>query len=143
MAKSKDELIYDIENELVDPTTNKITGERVKARLLDMVDAMGEGGGGAAMEYWKVPELYKEHLDLAPLFFVLAKCFVFGSINIVPGGLAYQNGAAVDAFAYIPTLKVRLDGVENTAAEILANEFSIDLVTMGFTPMTEDEFYAI
>lgn len=143
MAKSKEELIYDIENELVDPTTNKVTGERVKARLLDMVNAMGEGGGGAAMEYWKVPELYKENLDLALLFFVQAKCFVSGSINIVPGGFAYQNGAAVDAFAYIPTLKMHIMGVESTAAEVLANEFLIDLVTMGFTPMTEDEFYAI
>lgn len=143
MTKSKEELISMIENDLVDPSTNKITGERVKNALTEMVDAMGEGGGGAAMEYWKVPELYKEHLDLAPLFFVLAKCFVFDSINIVPGGFAYQNGAAVDAFAYIPTLKTHIMGVESTAAEVLANEFLIDLVTMGFTPMTEDEFYAI
>ncbi len=36
MAKSKDELIYDIENNLVDSDTGKITGER-ESRLASWI----------------------------------------------------------------------------------------------------------
>lgn len=143
MAKSKDELIYDIENNLVDSDTGKITGDRVKARLLDMVETMAEsaGSGGGAMEYWRVPDGLKQHLDSILLLFVLTKISNAANIEIAPAAYAYMGGAAVDAFAYIPTLKMHLSGVEATAAEILANEFSVDLVVMGFTPMTEEEFY--
>ena len=154
MAKSKEELIYDIENELVDPTTNKVTGERVKARLLDMVATMAEsagsgGGGGAAMEYWGVPAGYESDVmadamgELCALC-VLGKFNLDGATMIVSAGLAMQFPEAVLAFTFDPNIKLVYPGMGvATAKEILAQIGVADLSAVGLTPITEEVFYTI
>lgn len=138
MAKSKEELIYDIENELVDPTTNKITGERVKARLLDMVDAMGTGGG--AMEYWSFPSGVPAEIAEVAMFSTLAK-FNLGSTMIQPTAAAFAFGVTeLSAIALDPTLVVSGDNGFATLGEYLAG---IDLAAAGGISITEEQFYTI
>lgn len=148
MAKSKEELIYDIENELVDPTTNKITGERVKARLLDMVETMaesaGSGGGSSVMEYWGTPAGYEWDVlgELCALC-VLGKFNLDGQTLIVSAGFASVLSAdASVAFAFDPNINMVYPGMGlATAKEILAQLGVADLSEVGLTPITEEEFY--
>lgn len=148
MAKTKGELIYDIENELVDPTTNKVTGERVKARLLDMVETMAEsagsgGGGGAAMEYWGVPAGFEAD-EMGELcgFCVLGK-FINNGVNIIASaGLGSVMPDYMIAVAFDPNIKLVHPGVGSaTAKEILTLMGVADLSAVGLVPMTEEEFY--
>lgn len=145
MAKSKEELIYDIENELVDPTTNKITGERVKARLLDMVDAMGTGGGGN-MEYWSVPtELAEDAIELV-LYSPWVKFTYSGATIIVSGGtiLGFTD-AVLLAIAIDWSAKVAIPGVDGikTVRELFDLMETPPLADMGFIQITKEEFYTI
>lgn len=138
MAKSKEELIYDIENELVDPTTNKITGERVKARLLDMVNAMGTGGGN--MEYWNIEgsEVGGEIMLFIPL---LIKGNSGKEVCILPAS-AYQYLTNITAIAVDQTAEIYIEGVRCTIKELLENwETSFD--AMGATKIDKDAFYTI
>lgn len=145
MAKSKDELIYDIENELVDPTTNKITGERVKARLLDMVNAMGEGGGGAAMEYWACPTAgVGNEIDALAYIAAYTKTSVPAGTFIIGGfGISLvDQGASFIALAFSPNATIAMGDIVATTAELLASE-GIDLENLGYTRITKEEFYSL
>lgn len=153
MAKSKDDLIYDIKNELVDPTTNKITGERVKARLLDMVETMaesaGSGGGSGAMEYWRIPEglssTSEEYYIMAMLaMLVRADLTTLGEVQIGSGmSLSLSNVSDyITAFAFDPTARISF-GEEFAPIQDLLAELGGNLSEIGFTKITEDEFYAI
>lgn len=149
MAKSKEELIYDIENELVDPTTNKITGERVKARLLDMVDAMGTGGGGggSAMEYWRLPEGFTTQ-GFPETYVIMLSALLRvedpdEGIQVVPYTLAASNIALVSAVAIDRTTKILGGGQITTLEEVLVETGVDNFDAMGLTPMTEEEFYSV
>lgn len=141
MAKSKEELIYDIENNLVDSNTGKITGERVKARLLDMVDAMGEGGGGASqMEYWSFPNGMPAEIAEVAMFSTLAK-FNLGSSQILPTAVAIAFGVMeFSAIALDLTLVVSGDTGFATLGEFLAG---LDLAAAGGISITREQFYTI
>ena len=146
MAKTKEELIYDIENELVDPTTNKITGERVKARLLDMVDAMSEStGSGGQLSYWNI----SDGVAAAEFAMVCALCKVVTTDSgtlVLPLGMAEMYisymGATLQALAF--DFSQRLTNPETgelvTIGEILTSE---TLMSAGLTEITEEEFYTI
>ena len=149
MAKSKEELIYDIENELVDPTTNKITGERVKARLLDMVETMaesaGSGGGSSTMEYWSIPAGYEsDALEELCGLCVLGKFVLDGATLIVSAGMIATLTEFAVAVAFDPNIKMQYPGMGiATAKEILARLGVTDLSAVGLTSINEDEFYTI
>lgn len=141
MAKSKDELIYDIENELVDPTTNKITGERVKNAMKDIVDAMGTGG--AALEYYAIPEGVTEGVYNVAQMSSSMKC-------VLPNGMIYimPTASMIINFDSITILAVGLDANMKLYSD--GNEMSMGdlLETMGnpttnFTLISEKEFYTI
>ena len=144
MAKSKEELIYDIENELVDPTTNKVTGERVKARLLDMVEAMGEGGGSSQIEYWRTPSdaaALAELSEVGLMISVSTKVVNDSNVGILPG--SYYWAAAGDnvvAFAVDLTSKLKFPGEPELllVADLLAE---IPLADIGCEKITEEEYY--
>lgn len=145
MAKSKAELIYDIENELVDPTTNKITGERVKARLLDMVEAMAESAGSGAMEYWSVPSQdvitgLGQNAEVL-MFATLGKTILQGTTMAVPMNMAFQMGDIL-AFAWDNNLRAILNNNIMTLGEILTS-FGLNFEDAGFVKITEDVFYTI
>lgn len=146
MAKSKEELISMIENDLVDPSTNKITGERVKNALTEMVDAMGTGGGGGAMEYWSVPaEVAEEVVELA-LYSPWAKFTYWGSTIIVSGGaIATFSDGDLLAFAIDWSAKVAIPGVDgiNTVRELFDLMEIPPLADTGLIQITEEEFYTI
>lgn len=152
MAKTKAELVSMIENELVDSTSNKITGDRVKDVLKDIVDAMGEGGGGTggggAMEYWRVPEglsSTSEEYYIMAMFAMLVRADLttLGEAQICSGMLAITGVSDyITAFAFDPTAKVTMQGVLMSIRDLLA-ELGGDLSEAGFTKITEDEFYAI
>ena len=137
MAKSKEELIYDIENELVDPTTNKITGERVKARLLDMVDAMGTGSG--AMEYWKAGDATIS--VLIALYCPIIKTIIDEVTQVVPGAILYSNTSApILAVAFDRTYRFVENGEMITMDDLLTE---IEWDDSNFIQITEEEFYTI
>lgn len=143
MAKSKEELIYDIENELVDPTTNKITGERIKARLLDMVNAMGTGSG--AMEYWSVPSQdvitgLGGNADVI-MFAPLGKTILQGTTMAVPMDMALEMGDIL-AFAWDNNLRAILNNNIMTLGELLT-AYGVNFEDAGFVKITEEEFYTI
>lgn len=136
MAKSKEELIYDIENELVDPTTNKITGERVKARLLDMVDAMGTGGD---IEYWEAGDATIP-LEIA-LYCPIIKIINNEVTQVAPGAIIYGNtDSTILAIAFDRTYRYVVDGEIFTMDDLLT-ELGWD--DSNFIQITEEEFYTI
>jgi hypothetical protein len=137
MAKSKEELISMIENDLVDPSTNKITGERVKNALTEMVDAMGTGGG--AMEYWKngVATIPSAMAINCPI----VKMNALGATQVVPGGLAYaDSNASMLAVAFDRTYRFFADGEIVTMGDLLSLSGWDDSL---FIQITEEEFYTI
>lgn len=142
MAKSKEELIYDIENELVEPTTNKITGERVRARLLDMVDAMGTGSGN--MEYWAVPEdkIGSDVVEALTAYSYLVKGNIYGNIAVIPATVMTMLSFDVTALAIDLSTEIMVAGNVGTMAEV----FEIDKESIqqeGFIQITKEEFYGI
>lgn len=141
MAKSKEELIYDIENELVDPTTNKITGERVKARLLDMVDAMGTGGGGA-MEYWSVPEGVSEYMEIVATLVPWVKVKV-SDYTFIASSLAASSNETL-AFAVDPAANLVVGPeLSGTFYEILPQIGLSNPADVGCVQITKEEFYSV
>lgn len=143
MAKSKEELIYDIENNLVDSNTGKITGERVKARLLDMVDAMGQGGGGSSqMTYWRINDLPS---DMAFVVYMssLSAFDMTGQVVIVPSTYLFLYNGNPIAIAIDMNLRILLNGEIGTVADVLALEFGDLSQNAAFTQITEEEFYTI
>ena len=148
MAKSKEELIYDIENELVDPTTNKITGERVKARLLDMVDAMGTGGGGGAsqIEYWSFPNGMTEESQELGMSSSLFKAVVDGNTAIYPSVLLttiVPDPAMCVGFVFDRNLKISIPSVGTVTIGEYMDSMGIDIASFGGVLVTEEEFYTI
>lgn len=145
MAKSKEELVYDIENNLVDSNTGKITGETVKARLLDMVDAMGTGGGGASqMEYWSVPmELLDDTASNIMIYSTSLKGLISGATNIIPTSVLTIYGGAFIPTAFAIDLNMRLC-LDSTSLQTLGELFEdTDFSALGFAKITEEEFYTI
>ena len=142
MAKSKEELISMIENDLVDPSTNKITGERVKNALTEMVDAMGTGGGN--MEYWAVPEdmigsdIAQEYLN----YCYLAKGDLMGKKVVLPAAMFFS--LALDATAFALDLSTEI--MEGGNVDTIGEGFEFDAASFqeaGFIKITKEEFYGI
>lgn len=148
MAKSKEELIYDIENGLVDPTTNKITGERVKARLLDMVDAMGEGGG--QYKYYSIDEgsgatefmyifsaVLKVHSNNDSPVISIAPPVIYGDMSLF----------TIDAAAVDMSLRIIMQGTDLTIGEyldmILEMQGLGSIEEIGAHEISKEEFYTI
>ena len=156
MAKSKEELIYDIENNLVDPTTNKITGDRVKARLLDMVDAMGQGGGASQMKYYRVePQSAPDAAELIYILGSLLKVYATSdasNIHIQPPVMCGDPFSPDSHFtimggAFDMSLRLVASGLNMTIGEYI--DFMLDameigsLEDIGAFEITEEEFYTI
>lgn len=141
MAKTREELVSMIENELVDPTSNRITGERVKNAMKDIVDAMGTGG--AALEYYAIPEGVTEGLYNIVQVSSSMKC-------VLPNGMTYimPTASMIINFDSITILAVGLDA--NMKLYSAGNAISLgDLLeimgnpTTNFTLISEKEFYTI
>lgn len=161
MAKTKEELVSMIENELVDPTSNKITGDRVKNALKDIVEAIGEGSGsgsgGGAMEYWRVPEggltSNSEEFYIVAMFGMLLQMNLAGTVYVLGGLGVFLNASIfglelatmaefITALAFDPTVRVSYGEDVASIQDILA-ELGGSLADIGFTQITEEEFYAI
>lgn len=140
MAKSKEELISMIENDLVDPSTNKITGERVKNALTEMVDAMGTGGGGGAMEYWNIEgsAISGEVMLFIPL---LVKGNMGEEVAILPAS-AFQYLTNITAIAVDQTAELYVEGTRSTIKDLLEN-WGTSMEAMGATKIDKDSFYTI
>lgn len=141
MAKSKEELISMIENDLVDPSTNKITGERVKNALTEMVDAMGTGGGGN-MEYLAVPEdkIGSGLVDSVLQYAYLAKGSMKGDTFVLPAAMFGVLSADVTAFALDLSTELSISGEAVTLGEFLEIDSS-SLQEEGLIQITKEEFY--
>lgn len=144
MAKSKEELISMIENDLVDPSTNKITGERVKNALTEMADAMGTGSGN--MEYWSLDGKSVE--DLAEvgellIFSPIMKCVSNSDILIVPSYyFIADNSVTLTAFGWMGNMKTNLFGELMTLDEYFAS-YGVSFEALGLVKISEEEFYTI
>lgn len=145
MAKTKEELISMIENDLVDPSTNKITGERVKNALTEMVDAMGSGSG--AMEYWRLPEGFKTQGGFSTYVIMLSALARIEDpdegVQVIPLALASSDITLISAVAIDRTTKILGDGQTTTIGEMLVMMGVGDFDATGLTPMTEEEFYSV
>lgn len=149
MAKSKADLIYDIENGLVDPTTNKVTGERVKARLLDMVETMAESAGkGGNMEYWRITdkEAFNEAGEFLAVAILLIRAEVNGNAVVYSSGFFSVFFDSLTAIAFDRSAKLLFEGTEATTEEVIAmmeSQTGETLESLGLEPMFEEEFYTI
>ena len=145
MAKSKEELISMIENDLVDPSTNKITGERVKNALTEIVDAMGTGSG--AMEYWRLPEGFVNQGFVSSYVIMLSALARVEDpdegIQVMPPMLAAGDIDLVSAVAIDRTTKLLGGGQIITIRDLLVDLGVEDFDAIGLTPMTEEEFYSV
>lgn len=146
MAKSKEELISMIENDLVDPSTNKITGERVKNALTEMVDAMGTGGGGGQLEYWGVPEEVAGEAETLAIYSPWAK-FIFSDMTLI------VSGGTISGFTGATLLAIAIDWSAKVASPVVGGIITVremfdlmefpSLADMGLIQITEEEFYTI
>ena len=141
MAKSKEELISMIENDLVDPSTNKITGERVKNALTEMVDAMGTGSGN--MEYWASgsEEISMLHAMVSSYVKYTQPDYPENGVKIYPAVFAsYEDNVKYHAIAFDPNA-ILVEGDETmTLRELLA---LYDFDESRYTRITKEEFYTI
>lgn len=157
MAKSKEELISMIETELVDPTTNKITGERVKNALTEMVDAMGTGGGGggSTMEYWTTGQLdmdtFSELARLLPWakFSYMGITFIVSAATIAE--FAGEDPSSITLMAFAVDMNAKVCVSYLTSGQVVSTREALSMIgvpdngftEMGCTPLTEEEFYTI
>lgn len=140
MAKTKEELVSMIENDLVDPSTNKITGERVKNALTEMVDAMGTGGGGN-LEYWSVLTSDQEIASTMAAYCPVSKWTTGSSKIIAPAALATLSQASVVlAIGFDRSARFYMTGQWFTFTELLE---VMSMEDIGATQITEEEFYTI
>lgn len=137
MAKSREELISMIENDLVDPSTNKITGERVKNALTEMVDAMGTGGGN--MVYYEIVDTSSESLISIALISSLARTQGL----IVPTAMLELIGQTANAYAIDLGLKIISNGQIATVEETLLMNFPDLSQIPGMKQISEQEFYQL
>lgn len=141
MAKSKEELVAMIETELVDPTSNKITGDRVKNAMKDIVDAMGTGG--AALEYYAIPEGVTEGLYNIVQVSSSMKCVMpNGMTYIMPTASMIINFDSLTILAVGIDVNMKLYSAGNTISmgellEMMGNP------TANFTLISEDNYYTI
>lgn len=146
MAKSKEELISMIENDLVDPSTNKITGERVKNALTEMVDAMGTGSGASQMEYWSFPIGMTGESQEVAMFSSLFKAVNDGNTGIWPATLLTilaPDPELCVGLAFDRNLKVSIPGEGTTTIGEYMDGMGIDVASFGGVLVTEEEFYTI
>lgn len=155
MAKSKEELISMIENDLVDPSTNKITGERVKNALTEMVDAMGTGSGGSTMEYWTTGQLDMDTFTSLVMFLPWAKFGFMGSTYIVSAAtiaaMAGDDASSVTLMAFAIDMNAKVCVPYLTSGQVVSTREALSMIgvpeggftEMGCTPLTEEEFYTI
>lgn len=141
---AKEDIINKINNELVDETTNKITGESIKNVLLAIVDGMGAGSG--QMEYWDLTPVDSTTMEELVEFFALMQLvkatITDGEIGILP--------AAISAIANYPVLAVGFDrniryvtGGEEFQLGQFMEENGILLEDFGAIPIDEETFYKI
>ena len=146
MAKTKGELISMIENDLVDSTSQKITGASVKNVMLEMVETMAESAGsGGAMEYWSVPS-YDVITGLGEngeviIFATLGKIILDGTTMAVPMSVALEMGDIL-AFAWDNNLRAILNNNIMTLGKLLT-AYGVNFEDAGFVKITEEEFYTI
>lgn len=147
MAKSKADLIYGIDNELVDPTTNKITGERIKARLLDMVETMAESAGkGGNMEYWRITdkEAFNEAGEILLAIVLLIRAELNENVAVYSSSMVGSFFDHLTAIAFDRSVKLLAEGTVLTAEEFIAmmeSQGGVTLRSLSLEPMTEKEFY--
>lgn len=143
MAKTKEELIEMIENELVDSTSNKITGDNVKNVMLEMVETIAENAGGGTMEYWTIPSEIVEDFIEVSAFVLLVKAQQSDTVTIASSIAAAWGGTPI-AMGWDPNVKMCLEGSFMTAQEILQSLLEVSSwADFGFTQITEEEFYTV
>lgn len=155
MAKTKEELVSMIENDLVDPSTNKITGERVKNALTEMVDAMGTGGGGGAMEYWTTGQLDMDTFAILMMFLPWAKFSYMDTTFIVSAAtiaaMAGDAPSSVTLMAFAVDMNAKVCVPYLTSGQVVSTREALSMIGVpeggftekGCTPLTEEEFYTI
>lgn len=137
-----------IENDLVDPSTNKITGERVKNALTEMVDAMGTGGGGGQMEYWAFPNGLTEsaYESELPMFCSAFKAVGDGNTVIWPAALLttfISDPKMCVGLAFDRNLKITIPGVGMGTIGEYMDAAGFDVASFGGVLVTEEEFHTI
>lgn len=149
MAKTKEELISMIENDLVDSTSQKITGASVKNVMLEMVETIAESAGkGGNMEYWGVTDFSSlgNAMDYVGLIMLLARAERDGQIYVVSSAMAGAFSDYLTAFAIDKSIKVIFNNTSMTGEEVISmmeQEEGVSWDSLGLTPMTEEEFYAM
>lgn len=150
MAKTTEELISMIENELVDSTSQKITGASVKNVMLEMVETIAEsaGSGGGQYKYYSIDE----ESDATEFAYALGSVVKFypseeQSQIVITSPVVAGTDIKIMAAAIDMSLRIVLDGT------ILTNEQYIEVVLawrgaesldeIGAHEITEEEFYTI
>lgn len=141
---AKEDIINKINNELVDETTNKITGESIKNVLLAIVDGMGAGSG--QMEYWDVTAIDATAMgELVEVFALmqLAKATIAdGEIGILPASIAAIADYPVLAVGFDRNIRYVQNGEERQLGQLMEDS-GILLEDFGAIPIDEETFYKI
>lgn len=100
----------------------------------------GGDTGGSSWKYYNVAD--SNALGEVGLFFLLMKYTYKGSTNIA-SMIDYHSSTSltVHSVAIEENIKINLDGTVMTALEWLAAIGLTDLSAVGFTEITEEEFY--
>lgn len=103
-------------------------------------NAGGAPSGGSSWKYYNVAD--SNALGEVGLFFLLMKYTDKGSTNIA-SMIDYHSSTSltVRSVAIDENIKINLDGTVMTALEWLAALGITDMSAVGFTEITEEEFY--
>lgn len=141
---AKEDIINKINNELVDETTNKITGESIKNVLLAIVGKMGAGNG--QMEYWDLTSVDATSMKNLGEFFALMQLTKAvddsGVISILPGFYAALGSNTILAVGFDRNIRYVNDGEEMQLGPLM-DEVGIDLEQLGAISIDEETFYTI
>lgn len=148
MAKTKEELIEMIENDLVDSTSQKITGNNVKNVMLEMVETISENAGsGGTMEYWSMPDSFTtDAMQELIMFFLLCKIQLDDMVVILGASYQFQMleyDLIATAIAWDPNAKMYINEELTTPLAFLEQTGVTSLADFGFTQITEEEFYTV
>ena len=142
MAVKKNDVINMINNDLVDSTTNTITGESLAFVLENMVELIGEGSGNKdPFEYWSLENITGDATEVI-IYAVSAKIVDENSVvSIGPGIIGLLGGGTPIAMCISPDVRFIMEGMDMTFGELLEGMGGLE--SLGAKEITKEAYYSL
>ena len=142
MAVKKNDVINMINNDLIDSTTNTITGDSLAFVLENMVELIGEGTSSKdPFEYWSLENASEEASEVVA-FSVSAKIVgENGAVSIYPGVFGILGGGTPIAICVSPDVRFIMEGMDMTFGELV--ELAGGFESLGAKEITKEAYFSL